>query len=182
VPLPVFWATGACLLIRSHVYRALGGFDERFFAHMEEIDLCWRIKQQGMQVFVVPQSTVFHVGGGTLPKKNPRKTFFNFRNNLLMLSKNLPWHTLLWLIPLRLILDGIAGFKFLLEGDVKDTGAVFRAHMDFYRLSLKKSGTITHKATLNAEGIYQGSILADYFIRGIRSFSDLPTNRFPSRL
>ena len=89
---PVFWATGACLFIRRDDFRNENGFDEQFFAHMEEIDLCWRLQQSGKQIWVIPQSTVYHVGGGTLPKNNPRKTFFNFRNNLMMLFKNLPGH------------------------------------------------------------------------------------------
>ncbi|MFM9008280.1 MAG: glycosyltransferase family 2 protein [Bacteroidota bacterium] len=100
-PLPVFWATGACMMIRGALYKQAGGFDERFFAHMEEIDLCWRLIKQGHNIMVIPQSTVFHVGGGTLPKNNPRKTFYNFSHNLLMLTKNRCWQMLLWGFPDR---------------------------------------------------------------------------------
>src|ERR1022692_4022740 len=111
----VFWSTGACMFVRADVFHKLNGFDEEFFAHMEEIDLCWRIHNAGYKVMYCPQSEVYHVGGGTLPKNNPRKTYLNFRNNLLMIFKNAPKKDLWKICLLRLILDGVAGTKFLFE-------------------------------------------------------------------
>ena len=180
-PRPVFWATGACMLIRSADFKNQGGFDERFFAHMEEIDLCWRLQRAGRKIHVVPQSMVYHVGGGTLPKKSPRKTFFNFRNNLLMLAKNEPLSTLLWLIPLRLLLDGLAGVKFLLDGDHKDTWAVIRAHFGFYRLTFisgsRSSSGPKPPRKRQVPGLYNGSILLDYYLKKTRRFSELDPKR-----
>lgn len=178
--IPVFWATGACMLIRSADFNAMNGFDERYFAHMEEIDLCWRLQRCGRSIFVVPASSVYHVGGGTLSKKNPRKTFFNFRNNLLMLSKNLPLRTKLWLIPARLILDGLAGIKFLIDGDWNDTIAVIKAHLAFYSMSFHSvSGGITEKS-VKIKGVFKGSILIEYFLRKKRFFHQLSTSKISS--
>lgn len=181
-PVPVFWATGACLFIRSAVFHAAGGFDERFFAHMEEIDLCWRIQQMGFRIYVQPASTVYHVGGGTLPKSNPRKTYFNFRNNLMMLFKNLPGHQLLWIIPLRLLLDGIAGIKFLLEGDYRDTLSVIRAHFSFYRYAIshpsaRLKGQRKVKTHSNS-GIYRGALIIDFYLKKKKYFRDLSAHKF----
>lgn len=173
----VFWASGACLFIRSKVYRELGGLDVDFFAHMEEIDLCWRAKRAGHRIMVEPRSVVYHVGGGTLSRSNPWKTFLNFRNGLELLAKNLPKDQLFWKIPFRLILDGMAAFKFLLSGQPRDLWAVFRAHMAFYgRLSKtlkKRTGPYP-----GLKGIYSRSIVFDYFIRKLRKFSDLPQDAF----
>ncbi|MFN8431165.1 MAG: glycosyltransferase family 2 protein [Spirosomataceae bacterium] len=128
----IFWATGACLLIKSEIFKEFGGFDARFFAHMEEIDLCWRINNAGLQVFYEPKSTVYHVGGGTLHKSNPFKTFLNYRNNLAMMFKNLPGKYLIPIIFIRMILDGISALKFLKEGSFRDIWAIIRAHFAFY--------------------------------------------------
>lgn len=179
---PVFWATGACLFIRSAVFHAQKGFDESFFAHMEEIDLCWRIQHTGQEIFVIPQSVVYHVGGGTLPKNNPRKTYYNFRNNLLMLFKNLPGHQLIWLLPLRLFLDGAAGIKFLIDGDYKDTFSVLKAHFVFYYLILTSS-SIRFKQQKNvvihaSKGIYHKSIIKAYYLKKIKYFSQLSKEDF----
>lgn len=174
---PVFWATGACLFIRKDDFHRENGFDENFFAHMEEIDLCWRLQQSGKEIWVIPGSTVYHVGGGTLPKNNPRKTFFNFRNNLMMLFKNLPGHRLIWLIPVRLLLDGLAGIKFFIDGDRKDTLAVIKAHFAFYAF------VITHFRSRYkqqrrlkihpSKGIYQASIVKAYYLQGKKYFHQL---------
>lgn len=129
----IFWASGCALFIRRDDYWALNGFDERFFAHQEEIDLCWRLKNTGRKIYYCGSSTVFHVGGGTLNKQSPQKTFLNIRNNLSMLLKNLPLSTLLWLIPLRLVLDGIAGIYFGLKDGFPHLWAVVRAHFAFYK-------------------------------------------------
>ena len=132
--IPVFWATGAALLIRLEVYRKIGGLDARFFAHMEEIDLCWRLRSRGFQLVCVPSSKVYHVGGATLKKENPRKTFLNFRNNLLMLYKNLPEEELAPVMRVRTILDYCAAFVWLLKGDWANVKAVCEARKEFHRL------------------------------------------------
>ena len=130
----VLWATGACLMVRSNDYWEVGGLDGRFFAHNEEIDLCWRLRQIGRKVYCLPDSQVYHVGGGTLPKSNPHKTYLNFRNNLTMLYKNLPdneWHKV---SRMRLVLDYVAALKILLlEHNVGEFKAVLRARRDFHR-------------------------------------------------
>ena len=128
---PVFWATGAALFIRLKDYREAGGLDGRFFAHMEEIDLCWRLRSQGRGIVCIPQSMVYHVGAATLKKENPRKTFLNFRNNLLMLYKNLPEGELKKVLFIRGLLDWVAAFVFLLKGDGKNALAVLRARREF---------------------------------------------------
>ncbi len=128
----IFWASGCSLFIRSKDYWEQKGFDGRFFAHQEEIDLCWRLKNTGRKIFYTHQSVVYHVGGGTLNKQNPRKTFLNFRNNLSMLAKNLPFPKLIWLVFFRLCLDGVAGLYLGYKEGFAHTWAVVRAHFSFY--------------------------------------------------
>lgn len=132
--LPIFWATGAALFIRQQVYHKVGGLDGRFFAHMEEIDLCWRLRSRGYGIYCIPSSTVYHVGGATLKKENPRKTFLNFRNNLLMLYKNLPEKELKRVMFQRMFLDWIAAIVFCLKGDFAAGRAVSRARKQYKRL------------------------------------------------
>lgn len=128
----IFWASGCALFIRREDYWAMNGLDERFFAHQEEIDLCWRLKNAGRKIYYCGKSTVFHVGGGTLNKQSPQKTYLNIRNNLSMLLKNLPIYTLLWVLPFRLILDGVAGIYFGFKDGFPHLWAVLRAHFGFY--------------------------------------------------
>lgn len=128
----IFWASGACLFIRSKEFWEQNGFDERFFAHQEEIDLCWRLKNDGKKIFYTGKSRVYHVGGGTLTKQNPQKTYLNFRNNLSMMLKNLPFPDLIGLLFTRLSLDGIAGIYFGLKNGFPHLWAVVRAHFGFY--------------------------------------------------
>lgn len=130
----ISWATGAALMIRTAEYRAAGGLDGRFFAHMEEIDLCWRLRARGSRILCVPQSTVYHVGGATLSKSNPKKTYLNFRNNLLMLYKNLPQEELTSVMRMRCLLDYVAALKFLLTGGFGDFKAVMRARRDYRKM------------------------------------------------
>lgn len=132
--LPVFWATGAALMVRLDVYRKVGGLDGRFFAHMEEIDLCWRMRSRGYELVCLPFSKVYHVGGATLKKENPRKTFLNFRNNLLMLYKNLPESELATVMRVRACLDLLAALAFLLKADWKNAQAVIRARREFRQM------------------------------------------------
>ena len=131
---PIFWATGAALFIRLKDYREAGGLDARFFAHMEEIDLCWRLRSRGRQLVCIPQSVVYHVGAATLKKENPRKTFLNFRNNLLMLYKNLPKDELAKVLLVRGVLDGVAAVVFFLKGDAQNARAVIQARREFKRI------------------------------------------------
>jgi GT2 family glycosyltransferase len=173
----IFWATGACLFIRSKVFHEMNGFDEEFFAHMEEIDLCWRMQNKGYKIYCVPQSQVFHVGGGTLPKYHPGKTYLNFRNNLMMIHKNLPSSTLFFVLMIRFILDGIAGLKFLFEGGVQDCLAVIKAHFYFYRhYSKRKQKRDEIQRSIknhNNKNIYQHSLVINYFIKRKKFFSEL---------
>ena len=166
----VVWASGAAMCIKSDLWFKLGGLDELFFAHMEEIDLCWRAQNEGYKVKVNPKSSVYHYGGGTLPKNNPRKTFLNFRNGLFLLYKNLPKGKRFKTIFTRMILDGIAATYFLVKGYPKDFWAVFKAHMAFYssfsKLKISKNGKIPNKA-LNK------SIVWEHYVKKINSFSEL---------
>lgn len=177
----IFWATGACLFVRAEVFHQTGGFDEAFFAHMEEIDLCWRIQLAGYKLKVVPSSKVYHVGGGTLSKMNPHKTFLNFRNSLILLTKNLPVSTLLWLIPVRSTLDLLSSFFFLARGEYKYSLAVHKAHSAyFFRFGkwwkLRKKVAPLIK-TRELHGLYNGSIVKDHFIHKKTRYSQLDLQR-----
>jgi len=165
----VFWATGACMFVRSKVFWELGGFDERYFAHMEEIDLCWRAKNLGHKVYYCGHSTVYHLGGGTINNTNPRKTYLNFRNSLITLKKNDRSGFSSLKILYRLILDGLAFLKLLLDNGPKHAIAILKAHLSFYRIKVRKSKT----EGVNSYGIYKGSIVYDHFIRGIKRFDQL---------
>ena len=172
-PTEVFWATGACMFIRSDVFHEHGGFDDDFFAHMEEIDLCWRMKSSGYKVMVCPSSMVYHVGGGTLPVGSARKTYLNFRNNFVLLYKNLPSNKLFSVLLIRLFLDGMAGIKFLLAGGFSDFMAVIRAHHYFYRnwshIRKKRKNTIRKNVSM----IYQGNIAGEHYLLRKKKFTDL---------
>jgi len=174
----VFWATGACLFVRSETYWKLDGLDNRFFAHMEEIDFCWRANNHGFQIMYCPESVVYHVGGGTLPKKSWKKTYLNMRNNAIMLYKNLPDERIIPVFFTRLILDGVAAIKFLFDGGFKDFYAVLRAHLSFYRLypQLKKERKLNphHKVS----NIYQKNLVVEYFIKRKKKFTELNQKMF----
>ncbi len=170
----IFWATGACFAIKAEVFHKLGGFDARFFAHMEEIDLCWRLQNEGYINRYVGNSTVYHLGGGTLNKNNPRKTYLNFRNGLLMLVKNLPSSSLIPILGARLVLDGLSGLKFLLGGKWQDTLAILKAHFAFYSLMpiylfKRKSQPITAKRS-------KFSVVFQYFIKKQTTYQSLPNH------
>ncbi len=165
----IFWASGAAMMIRSSLYRQLGGFDEHFFAHMEEIDLCWRAKLAGNHVWVVPQSVVYHVGGGTLPNNSPQKLYFNFRNNLMMLYKNLPSNCLVPVIITRMIFDGGSAIVYLLQLKFSYLRSVLKAHVDFWRslLSLQRSSISVEgykRGKVRISGVYRGSIVIRFFL------------------
>ena len=174
----VFWATGACMFVRADVYHALDGLDDDFFAHMEEIDFCWRAKNEGFKIYVQPASIIYHVGGGTLPRNSSQKTYLNFRNNFALLYKNLPQNRLWKVLIVRLFLDGLAGLKFLLEGHGKDMLAVVRAHFYFYT-HLNKLNIKRHQLTQQETSmIYQKSLVVEHFIRGSKKFHQFDPSDF----
>lgn len=173
----VLWATGACLMIRASDFKLSGGFDARFFAHNEEIDLCWRLRLMGRKIFCIPDSFVFHVGGGTLPKNNPMKTYLNFRNNLLMLYKNLPENELHKVMRARMFLDYVAAFKSLVTGCFGDFKAIVKARKTFRKwlpdyVSVRKQIQQIRKEN-DIAGIYNISVLWQYYVKGHKKFSDL---------
>ncbi len=176
--LEVFWATGACLFVRADVYHRLGGLDEDFFAHMEEIDFCWRAKNEGYRIMVQPASVIYHVGGGTLPKSSARKTYLNFRNNFMLLYKNLPQNRLWKVFATRLFLDGLAGIRFLMQGNFQDIVAIIKAHFYFYgHLGILKQKRIRLKQK-QVSCIYHGSLIFAHFFKGIKTFSQLNRKKF----
>jgi GT2 family glycosyltransferase len=172
---PVFWASGAALLVRSKLYRELGGLDEFFFAHQEEIDFCWRLQLAGHRVMVCPAATVYHVGGGTLPKGNEWKVFLNFRNNLVMLAKNLPLQQAIWKIPLRFMLDAISAWKSLFDGQGTYFKAIVEAHIGFlgWLLIRRRKSVFPKTKTGQLRGMYRGSIVWQHFVKGKREFSEI---------
>jgi len=164
----IFWASGACLFIRKDIYRKLNGFDDDFFAHQEEIDLCWRAFNLGYTAKYTSKSVVYHVGGATLNEGNPRKTFLNFRNSLLMLTKNLPERKLFLILFLRLCLDGLAGIQFILKGKFKHCWAIIKAHFAFYSLINK---TLKKRNGKKRPDYYRSkSIVYQYFVKNGKVF------------
>jgi riboflavin kinase/FMN adenylyltransferase len=179
----IFWASGAALFIRKQLFHQLGGFDASYFAHSEEIDLCWRIKRAGYKVMVRPRSVVYHVGGSTLNYNTPRKTYLNFRNSLFTLVKNETRERLLWILPLRLLLDGLAGLLFLSQGKFQHIKSIVNAHWDFFpkfkaTLAKRKSiNELVQKVSIselpNMAGRYKGSVVWQYYARGKKYFRNL---------
>lgn len=175
---PVFWATGAALFIRLKEYREVGGLDGRFFAHMEEIDLCWRLRARGRAIVCIPQSTVYHVGGATLKKENPHKTFLNFRNNLVMLYKNLPADELRSVMRVRCLLDYVAALTFVLKGQIPNAKAVMQARCEYRQLqpAFREARAENLKKT-SAPPIperIKSSILWQFYAEGRKRFSQIP--------
>lgn len=174
-PMTIDWASGAALMVRRELYERVGGLDADFFAHMEEIDLCWRIRLAGSELRVVPESVVYHLGGGTLPQGNPRKTYLNFRNNLLLLHKNLPDSVRGRRLFVRRLYDTLAWGVFMAKGDFASANAVLRAHRDFRRMRRAYTqhptdNLLTH---LPASSTRRPNIILDYYLRRRRTFSDL---------
>ncbi|MCW0484462.1 glycosyltransferase family 2 protein [Gaoshiqia sediminis] len=173
----IFWATGACMAIRANLFREAGGFDADFWAHMEEIDLCWRLKNMGYKIQFTPNSRVFHLGGGSLPYDNPHKLFLNFRNSLWLMYKNLPRRKFYKVLAGRMLLDGAAAFKLLSEGNVNGFGSVFRAHVAFYR-SLpalrKKRKELRHLSSQKwHDEILCKSVIWKFYMEKKRTFQDM---------
>lgn len=162
-----FWASGAALFVRSAVYHQLKGLDEYFFAHQEEIDFCWRVQLAGYRVYVEPSSVVYHVGGGTLPKNNSYKVFLNFRNNLVMISKNLPFAQLVWRLPVRLMLDAVAAWKELFTGNAGYFFAVIKAHIHYVQWAffLKHRSVFPEGKKKSLHGLYNGSVVWQHFVK-----------------
>jgi GT2 family glycosyltransferase len=174
----IFWATGACMFVRASVYHNLQGFDEDYFAHMEEIDLCWRMKNTGHKIFVVPSSVVYHVGGGTLNKVNPRKTFLNFRNNLTTLVKNDQSGFLFFKFCYRLMLDGVAGIVFVLKGELSHCIAIIKAHFSVYgslgkTLKKRKEFKTRPNFTPTKTQILNNNIVFLHQIKKVKKFLDI---------
>lgn len=164
----VDWTSGACMLIRTIAFKESNGFDNGFFAHMEEVDLCWRLRAKGWKLACIPESVVFHVGGGTLKKTSPQKTYLNFRNGLALLVKNMPTKELCWKLPLRLILDGLAAVKFAFESSPAHLLSILKAHLHFYSrlpslFKMRNASATSHKVW----------IVWQYFIKSKKRYSDL---------
>lgn len=179
----VFWASGACLLIRTEVPQKIGLFDARFFAHWEEIDFCWRAKNAGYQIFCEPAGLVYHVGGGTLPKDNGLKVYLNFRNSLLTLLKNLPFAEALRRIFIRMCLDFVAAAKGAASGNLRYGWAIFRSHLGFYRRApyyLLRSGA-PKNPLLSLSCVYRASVVWEYYARNVKKFSELKKEYFTTR-
>jgi hypothetical protein len=172
---PCFWASGAALFVKASVYHELGGLDEYFFAHQEEIDFCWRLQLAGYKVYVHPGSEVYHIGGGTLPKENNLKVFLNFRNNLIMLAKNFHFTTAIWKIPVRMALDAIAAWKGLLSGSGGYFIAIFKAHLHFFNWLFfhqnKAVAPVCKKGKMS--GWYNGSAVWQHFVKKKTKFSEI---------
>ena len=173
----VFWATGACLLIRSELYNQVGGLDDEFFAHMEEIDLCWRLKGQGFRIVCIPQSEVYHVGGGTLQVEHPHKTYLNFRNNLLMLYKNLPQKSLSNIMRWRKLFDYAAAFQLFVTGKPQNAKSVFKARKDFKKMLPgfvdKRIENLSLATRTDFPEMLRKSIVIEYYLKGNKTYSKL---------
>lgn len=176
-PVSVFWATGAAMLIRTDIYNKVRGLDARFFAHQEEIDLCWRLRSRGYGVWCVSESKVYHLGGATLDKSNPRKTFLNFRNNLLMIYKNLPADRRVGVMALRYFLDYLAAFQKLLTGDRKEALAIVRARFEYSHIHHEfddvRRENLEAATVKDIPEMRPNSLLWAYYVKGVRKFSEL---------
>lgn len=172
---PIFWASGAAMFVRAGLYHELGGLDEYFFAHQEEIDFCWRLQRKGLSVYSCPASVVYHVGGATLPKGNSKKVFLNFRNNLVMMAKNMPAGEALWKIPYRFILDAVSAVKSLLAGEGKYFVAVMGAHVAFlgWLFSGKRNRNALPKKGVVLQGYLKRSVVWAHFIKGKKTFAEI---------
>ncbi len=173
----IFWATGACLMIRSDVFRTVGGLDDEFFAHMEEIDLCWRLRSRCYRIVCIPQSTVYHVGGGALHVEHPRKTYLNFRNNMLLLYKNLPAKKLKKIMFARFFLDYIAALQLLVTGKPANALSVFKARMDYHKMKKnfgrKRDENILYSTNTEIAEIFSESLILNYYFKNRKTFNKI---------
>jgi GT2 family glycosyltransferase len=175
---PIFWASGAAMFIRAKLYHEIGGLDASFFAHQEEIDLCWRLQLAGYRIMACPASVVYHVGAGTLPRGG-RKVFLNFRNNLMMLCKNLPWYEKLWKLPVRFGLDAVSAWKGLLTGDPDFFRAIYQAHIAVvkYLFVYRVKRPHPRKPFCSLQGVYRGSVVWQYFVGKHSRFQEIIRNK-----
>lgn len=175
----IFWSSGACMIVRADAWKQCGGFDAGFFAHMEEIDLCWRFSKSGYRVSYIPGSVVYHVGGGSLPYNSPYKTYLNFRNSLYLLYKNLPDNRLHRVLFIRKLLDGLAAIMFLMKGKVGSSMSVWKAHVDYYRnistLRVKRKLVKKSEVIPASTKILNKSIVFQFYIEGKKTFNSLKT-------
>ncbi len=174
----IFWATGACMFVRADIFHNLDGLDSRFFAHMEEIDFCWRAKIHGYKIMYCGDSTVFHIGGGTLPKQSWTKTYLNMRNNSIMMYKNLPQNRILKVFIARLFLDGAAALKFLVDGGFKNLVAVVKAHWSFFAMIPELRKERKSQKHDSVSKIYQKNIAFEHFLKGKKKFEELDKTKF----
>lgn len=170
---PVFWASGAAFFIRAEIFHDSGGFYDFYFAHQEEIDLCWRLQRKGYKIYVCPDSVVYHLGGGTLSAQSSRKAFLNYRNNLIMAARNWSWSELVWKLPVRFALDALSAWKFLCSGNPAYWTAICKAHFYVLLWILRNSKDMGKGTAIQMQGKYTGSIVWDYFIKGERYFSEI---------
>ncbi|MBC7865975.1 MAG: glycosyltransferase family 2 protein [Gloeobacteraceae cyanobacterium ES-bin-316] len=175
---PCFWASGAALFIKAHLYHEVGGLDEYFFAHQEEIDLCWRLQLAGYRIYVQPASVIYHVGGGTLPRGSSTKTFLNFRNNLIMLYKNLPWYKAFLTLSARFFLDAVAAWKSVLNGDIGYFMSIAKAHLHFVKWWLfdQKMSLFPASKKGSCNGWHKGFIIWQHFVKKKNRFSEIVRN------
>jgi hypothetical protein len=177
-PRTIFWATGAAIMLRRSALNEVGLFDERFEMHMEEIDLCWRLQRHGYRVCSIPASTAYHIGGGSLPQGNVRKVYYNFRNSLLMLYKNLPPSAWRRVFPQRVAFDSMAALRALASGRPREASSIVRAYRDAHRMSCHYTLNRPRRTEDIVPLPYRGRIVVDYFLRGRRCFQDLPADQF----
>jgi len=171
----IFWASGACCVIRKEAYWKVNGMYEYFFMHSEEIDMCWRLIAQGYDIMYCPTSYIYHLGGGTLAYQSPRKTYLNFRNNIIMCFRNSPWYVLIWLLPVRIVSDTIASCKFWADGDKSNSKAVFSAYRDFVKWLVKEKNKLpaNTKALLSVSFVLKKSIVWEYYIKKIKYYREI---------
>jgi GT2 family glycosyltransferase len=173
----VFWSSGACMIVRRDAWEKCGGFDADFFAHMEEIDLCWRFHKAGYRICFSPNSIIYHIGGGTLAYSSPLKTYLNFRNSLFLLYKNLPDDKLRRILFIRKLLDGLASIYFFLQGNFKSAIAVCKAHMDYYKaidkLRIKRIAVKKLEVTISDEPVLNKSIVFEFYVKGNKTYKSL---------
>lgn len=174
----VFWATGACMFVRAETFHELGGFDPYFFAHMEEIDLCWRMKNKGYRVMYCGVSKIYHVGGGTLNKIAPFKTYLNIRNNWILLYKNLPKQSITPILFTRFLLDLLAAFKFLTDSGFRHFATVFKAHLHFFRNLKRHRKNRIENPKRQLSGIYKGNVVWAYYLKNKKQFAQLKASKF----
>lgn len=175
----IFWATGTCCLIRKTAYQQIGGMYGYYFMHMEEIDMCWRLNSMGYKIMYCPQSTIYHLGGGSLPYQSATKTFYNFRNNIIMCYRNSPWYINCWLLPLRLLMDTAAAVQFAIDGNSTSTKAVGRAYFSFFKwlMSKEKQTANVRKSLLSLPGVIRKSIVWQYYILKKKTIEDITNSK-----